>query len=63
MGMNKEEIIDMMVESITADNRDLCKQNNMSDEEAEAQISKVHPTLVYMASNIYTKLKDGGALA
>jgi hypothetical protein len=35
----------------------------MSDEEAEAQISQVHPTLVYMASNIYTKLKEGGALA
>ena len=61
--MNKEEIIDMMVESITADNRELCKQNNMSDEEAEAQIAASQATLVYMASNIYTKLKEGGALA
>ena len=63
MGMNKEEIIDMMLESISTDNRELCKQNNMSEDEAEAQIAASQQTLMYMVSNIYTKLKDGGALA
>ena len=63
MGMNKEEIIDMMVESISSDNRELCKQNNMSDEETESQIAASQATLTYMVSNIYTKLRDGGALA
>jgi len=61
--MNKEEIIDMMLESISTDNRELCKQNNMSEDEAEAQIAASQQTLMYMVSNIYTKLKDGGALA
>lgn len=61
--MNKEEIIDMMLESIATDNRELCKQNNMSEDEAEAQIAASQQTLMYMVSNIYTKLKDGGALA
>lgn len=63
MDMTKEEIIDMMLESISNDNRELCKQNNISDEETESQVAASQTTLTYMVSNIYTKLKNGGALA
>lgn len=60
--MNKEEIIDLMLKSINDDNRTICKQGGMSDEETEKQIEQSQASLVYMISNIYTKLKEKGAI-
>ena len=63
MGMNKEEIIDMMLESINSDNRDMCKQSGMSDADAEKQIADSQQSLVFIVSNMYQKLKESGAIA
>jgi hypothetical protein len=62
MGMNKEEIIDLMLESINTDNREICKQSGMSDEDAQKQIDQSQQALVFMVSNIYQKLKERGAI-
>lgn len=63
MAMNKEEIIDLMLESINADNRDMCKQSGMSEADAEKQIAESQQSLVFMVSNMYQKLKESGAIA
>ena len=61
--MNKEEIITLMVESMNADNRALCKQAGISDADAETQISQSQPTLIFMFGNIYDKLKANNVIA
>jgi hypothetical protein len=63
MAMNKEEIIDLMLESINADNRDMCKQSGMSEADSEKQIADSQQSLVFMVSNMYQKLKESGAIA
>jgi hypothetical protein len=60
--MNKEEIIDLMLKSINDDNRQICKQGGMSDEETEKQIEQSQASLIYMISNMYTKLKESGVI-
>ncbi len=60
--MNKEEIIDLMLDSINSDNREICKQSGMSDEDAQKQIDQSQQALVFMVSNIYKKLKESGAI-
>lgn len=61
--MNKEETIDLMLESINSDNRDMCKQSGMTDAEAEKQIAESQQSLVFIVSNMYQKLKESGAIA
>jgi hypothetical protein len=61
--MNKEEIIDLMLESINSDNRDICRNSGMSDEETNTQIDQSQPALIFMVSNMYQKLKDSGVIA
>jgi hypothetical protein len=61
--MNKEEIIDLMLESINSDNRDICRNAGMSDEETNTQIDQSQPALIFMVSNMYQKLKESGVIA
>lgn len=62
MGMNKEEIIDLMLDSINSDNKEICKQSGMSEEDTQKQIDQSQQSLVFMVSNIYQKLKESGAI-
>ncbi len=61
--MNKEEIIDLMLDSINKDNREMCKQSGMSDADAEKQIADSQQSLVFIVSNMYQRLKESGAIA
>lgn len=61
--MGKEDIITLMVESINADNREICKQGGMSESDIEKNIEQSQPSLFFMLSNVYDKLKSGGHLA
>lgn len=61
--MNKEEIIDLMLESINSDNRDICRNSGMSDEETNTQVEQSQPALTFMVSNMYQKLKESGVIA
>jgi len=63
MGMNKEEIIDLMLDSINTDNREMCKQSGMSDADTEKQIADSQQSLVFIVSNMYQRLKESGAIA
>jgi hypothetical protein len=63
MNMTKDEAIDIMMESINADNLVLGLKAGISADEMEKQIEQSQQSLGFMMSNIYDKLKAGGAIA
>lgn len=63
MGMTKEEVVALMLDSINADNREMGKQAGISDADMETQIQASQPSLGFMMSNIYDKLQAGGVIA
>lgn len=54
--MNREEVINLMLNSINNDNRAICAQGGMPEEEISQQIDQSQPTLYLLLSNIYDKL-------
>jgi hypothetical protein len=63
MDMTKEETIKVMLDSMNEDNRMMCLQNGMSEEDTNKQIEQSQPSLVYLFGNIYDKLQAAGAIA
>ena len=61
--MTKEEAVDLMLNSINEDNREMGLRSGISEEDMEMQIQQSQPSLAFMMSNIYDKLKDGGVIA
>jgi len=61
--MTKEEALNIMLESINADNLALGLQAGMKEDELKANIDQSQPSLVFMMGNIYDKLKAGGVIA
>lgn len=61
--MTKEEAIAVMLESINADNKAMGLQSGVDVEEIEKQIHASQPSLGFILSNVYDKLKEGGAIA
>lgn len=61
--MNKEEIIDFMLESINKDNREICEQGGMPKEQIDAQIDQSQQSLIHMMGNLYTRMKEANLLA
>jgi hypothetical protein len=63
MLMTKDEAVALMLESINADNREMGKQAGINESDLETQISQSQPSLSFMMSNIYDKLKASGVIA
>ena len=61
--MTKEEAVDIMMQSINADNLALGLQAGLDETALKAQIEQSQPSLGFMMSNIYDKLQAGGAIA
>jgi len=60
--MNKEEVIDFMLESINTDNKEMCKNNGLSDEDTQKQIDQSQPALTIITANLYKRLKESGVI-
>jgi hypothetical protein len=60
--MNKEEVIDLMLESINTDNKQMCKNNGLSDEDTQKQIDQSQPALTVITTNLYKRLKESGVI-
>jgi DNA modification methylase len=56
--MIKDEVVNLMLESINKDNRELCKQGGMSESDIELQIQQSQLSLALICSNLYDKLKN-----
>jgi hypothetical protein len=63
MGMTKEEAVNIMMESINADNLALGLQAGLEESALKSQIEQSQPSLGFMMSNIYDKLQAGGVIA
>ena len=61
--MTKEQIIEMMMDSINSDNKQFCLDNGMSEEETNKNIENSQMSLGLMMSNIYDKLVDAKIIA
>lgn len=61
--MTKEEVVQIMLDSVNNDNRGLCKQGGMNDTDTESQIAQSQPSLMLICSNLYEVLKQKEIIA
>jgi DNA modification methylase len=61
--MTKEEVVQIMLDSVNNDNRGLCKQGGMNDTDTESQIAQSQPSLMLICSNLYDVLKQKEIIA
>lgn len=60
VSMNKEEAVKIILDSINADNRELCLKNGMSEEQTNSQIEQSQASLAFMIGNACDKLEAAG---
>lgn len=61
--MDKEDIIDFMIDSITKDYYEVGASNNMTKEQIDSIVSSSNQTIVHFAVNLYSRLKEKNLLA
>lgn len=61
--MNEQEVVAFMVKSINDDNRTICENNGMDPADIDRQIEQSQQALYFMASNLYTKMKEEKIIA
>lgn len=61
--MNKEEVVKLMLTSINEDNRAICQQGGMPEDEINKQIEQSQPALHLILSNMYDKMKAAGVIS
>lgn len=61
--MTKDEILDLIVESINLDNRELCIRGGMPEEQIQKSMAESQPSLQYMAANLYDRMKEKNILS
>ena len=61
--MTKEEVVNIMLNSINEDNKAMGIQAGLNEADLDAQIAQSQPSLSFMMSNIYDKLQAGGVIA
>jgi hypothetical protein len=61
--MTKDEVVDMMLFSINTDNRALCKQSGMSEEDIETQVAQSQQSLMLIVGNMYDMLKEAEVIS
>ncbi len=56
MSTDKATFIDLMINSINQDNREICRNGGMENYEIEKLIAQSQASLAYMAESLYSKL-------
>ena len=56
--MNKEEIIDFIIDSITQDYYELGSNNNMTKEQVDEIVKNSNQTIVHFGVNLYSRMKE-----
>ena len=60
--MKKEEILQLMLESINEDNRQICKRGMMPDDQIEKMIKESEPSLMVIVESLYNKMRQNNLL-
>jgi hypothetical protein len=61
--MTKEEVVNIMLETINSDNLTLGLQAGLEEKALKSQIEQSQQSLAFMLGNVYDKLKGAGAIA
>lgn len=61
--MEEQEVIKLMLDSFNEDNRMMALQSGMSPDEVESYINQSMPSISFMLTNVYNKMKDANLLA
>jgi len=61
--MDKQQVVYLMLDSITETNKKLGHDHGMSQEEVDKQMDRSLPSMIVMVSNIYDKMKEANLLA
>ena len=61
--MNKEEIIDFIIDSITQDYYELGATNNMTKEQVDEIVKNSNQTIIHFGVNLYSRMKEKNLLA
>lgn len=61
--MTKEEVVDIMLETINSDNLSMGVQSGMDEKALKMQIEQSQSSLTFMLNNVYDKLKENGVIA
>lgn len=54
--MNKEDVIDLMIDAFQERNLELAGRSGMTDEEAQGQIESMRGTVSYLLEAVYDEL-------
>ncbi len=60
--MNKEQIIDFMIKSITDDWREMFVNAKMSEEDIEKYMTQNNQSVVHIVVNLYSRMKKEGLI-
>ncbi len=60
--MNKEQIIDFMIKSITDDWREMFVNAKMSEEDIEKYMTQNSQSVVHIVVNLYSRMKKEGLI-
>lgn len=61
--MEEQEVIKLMLDSFNEDNRMMALQSGMSAQDVEAYINQSLPSINFMLTNVYHKMKAANLLA
>ena len=60
--MTKDEVMNIMLESINDDNRQICRRGQMPEDQIEKSIKESEPALAVIVESLYNKLKSKNLL-
>ena len=60
--MSKEDILKLMISSLNQDNLEMAERSNMDRNEIDKMIAESQPSLQFMISNMYDRMKAADLL-
>ena len=60
--MTKDEVMNIMIESINEDNRQICRRGQMPEDQIEKAIKESAPSISLIVGSLYDKLKEKNLL-
>jgi hypothetical protein len=60
--MSKEDILKLMISSLNKDNLEMAERSNMDRNEIDKMIAESQPSLQFMVSNMYDRMKAADLL-
>ena len=60
--MTKEEVLQLMLDSLNQDNRDMCERSGMDKDQSDRMITESQMSLQFMVNNMYDRMQEADIL-